>query len=424
MKIRSNIIVLIAASLLSAEVPDPLTLDFCQEQTRANYPLIKQSELLSSAADQKIRNLTSNWWPQFTINGQSSYQSDVTSIDLPPGSPITIPIPAKDSYKVTLDISNTVYDGGLTRRQKELEQTGLQVDQQNLEVELYRIRERINQVFFTALLLQENEKLLRVMSDEIKARLAVVESGVRNGVVLASNADVLRAELVKIDQQLMEIMLGRESVLEILSEYFKQPVPPQVQFAVPVSENPPELVEITRPELSLMNLQARKIDASKSLLSARLRPRAAVFGQIGYGQPGLNMLSPDFDDFYMFGVRLSWTPWNWNQTRREKQWFDLQKNIILTQKETFEQQIRILLRKDRAEIRKFEALIGKDDEIIVLRAKITGTIAAQLENGVVTATEYLTELNAETQARLNKQLHLIRLASARADYQFDSGKKD
>jgi hypothetical protein len=249
------------------------------------------------------------------------------------------------------------------------------------------------------------------MRSEMNSRLAVVESGVRNGIMLASNADVLKAELVKVDQQLLEIDLGRESVRDILGEYLKQALPPDIQFALPVFTEPEDTLTILRPELRLLDLQTSKLDANK-----------ALFGQLGYGRPGLNMLSNDFDTFSMFGARLSWTPWNWNQVRRDRQWFDLQKSIVQTQKETFEQQIRILLKKDRAEIRKFEALIQKDDEIITLRSKITHTFAAQLENGVVTATDYLAELNAETQARLNKQFNIIRLASAQAAYLYDSGR--
>ncbi|MCJ7800727.1 MAG: hypothetical protein MUP82_00020, partial [Candidatus Marinimicrobia bacterium] len=91
------------------------------------------------------------------------------------------------------------------------------------------------------------------------------------------------------------------------------------------------------------------------------------------------------------------------------------------QKETLEQNIRIFLKKDLAEINKYEALILKDDEVIALRENITSTFASQLDKGIITATDYLTELNAETQARLNKQLHIIQLAQAKANYQFDYG---
>jgi len=422
---KKQIIIPIIAftGLLSAQTPDTLTLDFCQQKARNNYPLIHQSELLQSAADLKIRNLTANWYPQLGISGQSTYQSDVTTLPFKIPT-ITIPEMDQDAYKVTLDISNTLYDGGMIRRQKILENASLRVDKQNVEVELYKLRERIDQVYFNTLLLQENEKLLGVMQTEIAARLKVVQSGVRNGVTMQSNADVLSAELIKLEQQVLEITLGKQAAFEMLAEYLGLSIAASTVLTVPVLSIAPEVLPFLRPELKLMDLQRQKLDASRSLLSAKLKPRVAIFGQLGYGRPGLNMLSNDFDNFYMLGVRLNWTPWNWHQTRNDRQWIDLQKSIVQTQKETLEQNIRILLKKDVAEIHKYETLILKDDEIIALRARITHTFSAQLENGIVTATDYLAELDAETQARLNKQLHIIQLAKAKANYQFDSGIKE
>ncbi|MBU0727944.1 TolC family protein, partial [Patescibacteria group bacterium] len=187
MKKQIIISVIAVGGLLIAQVPDTLTLEYCQYKARANYPLHQQFELIQSAAELKINNLTTNWFPQLTINGQSTYQSDVTTLPLHvPG--ITIPEIDKDIYKVTLDVSNTLYDGGLTRGQKILENASLSVDQQNIEVELYKLREHINQIYFNALLLQENENLLNILKDEIESRLKIVESSVRNGVALQSNA--------------------------------------------------------------------------------------------------------------------------------------------------------------------------------------------------------------------------------------------
>jgi hypothetical protein len=173
-----------------------------------------------------------------------------------------------------------------------------------------------------------------------------------------------------------------------------------------------------------MNLQMQKLDASRSLLTTKVLPHLVAFGQMGYGKPGLNMFSNDFNDFYIVGLRLKWTPWNWHRTRNDRKWIDLQKNIVQTQRATLEQNIRILLKKDIAEINKYKSMILKDDEIIALRKNITSTFGAQLDNGIVTATDYLVELNAETQARLNKQLHIIQLSKAKANYQFDYGIKE
>ncbi len=423
MKKHIIILVITVGGLLTAQIPDTLTLEYCQYKARANYPLHQQFELLQSAAELKINNLTTNWFPQFKINGQSTYQSDVTTLPLQvPG--IAIPDIEKDVYKVTLDISNTLYDGGLTRRHKLLENASLNVDKQNTEVELYKLRERIDQIYFNALLLQENENLMNILKSEVESRLKIVESSVRNGVALQSNANVLQAELIKIEQQLLEIFLSRQAALDMLSEYIDQPVTFATVLTIPVSNIELDDPSYLRPELKLMNLQMQKLDASRSLLAAKVLPHLAAFGQIGYGKPGINMFSNELNDFYIVGLQINWTPWNWHRTRNDRRWIDLQKNMIETQKATFKQNIRILLKKDIAEINKYKTLILKDDEIIALRQKITNTISAQFDNGIITATDYLVELNAETQARLNKQVHIIQLAKAKANYQFDSGIKE
>ena len=420
MKVRSLSLFLVLMGVSLAQPGATLTRDYCQQTARAHYPLQRNAQLLESAADLKLKNLSSQWLPQLAINGQSTYQSDVTSLPISiPG--MSIPEPDQDATKLTLDLSSTLYDGGAIRRQKQLEQAGLLADQQSLEVELYKLRERIDQLYFSALLLQENKKLLAMKSNEIKARIKVVESGVRNGVSLQSNADVLSAGLIELELQMLELDHGKQAAFDMLAEFLGQAIPAGSLLEIPAGEVTARPMDIRRPELKLLALQSAKLDASKALLKARTNPRLMAFGQLGYGKPGLNMLANDFDTFYVLGLRFSWTPWDWHQTQNERHWIGLQQNMVTVQQETLEQNIRILLKKDLSEISKYEALIHKDDEIIALRSRITQTFSSQLENGVVTATDYLAELNAETQARLNQQLHVIQLAKARSNYQFDSG---
>ncbi|PIS30395.1 MAG: hypothetical protein COT43_01950 [Candidatus Marinimicrobia bacterium CG08_land_8_20_14_0_20_45_22] len=423
MKKQAFLCTIILTGILLAQTPDTLTLDICQRKARENYPLSRQSELLESASNLKMHNLTSNWFPQLSFAGQTSYQSDVTSIDIPiPG--VTIPEIEKDTYKLTMDISNTLYDGGATRKQKRMEQAALNVDRQNVEISLYQLKERVNQIYMSALLLQENEKILRLVYNEVKSRLASVESGVRNGVLLPMNADALRAEIAKLEQQVLELSLGRESAFAVLSEYLNLPLSPLTPLAIPEIEVSQAISLENRPEIRLFDFQKEKLDIGKSLLTVRQMPKLSAFAQIGYGRPGLNMLLNEFDNFWMIGMRLSWSPWNWNQMKNDSRWFDIQKNIVLSQKETLEKNLRILLQNNRMEIQKYEALIAKDDEIIALRTNVKRSAASQLENGVITATDYLAELNAETQAKLNQQLHRIRLAGAKISYQYDSGKME
>jgi len=293
-----------------------------------------------------------------------------------------------------------------------------------MKLAIYQLKERVNQIYMSALLLQENEKILRLVYNEVKSRLASVESGVRNGVLLPMNADALRAEIAKLEQQVLELSLGRESAFAVLSEYLNLPLSPLTPLAIPEIEVSQAISLENRPEIRLFDFQKEKLDIGKSLLTVRQMPKLSAFAQIGYGRPGLNMLLNEFDNFWMIGMRLSWSPWNWNQMKNDSRWFDIQKNIVLSQKETLEKNLRILLQNNRMEIQKYEALIAKDDEIIALRTNVKRSAASQLENGVITATDYLAELNAETQAKLNQQLHRIRLAGAKISYQYDSGKME
>ncbi len=400
---------------------DTLTLDICQKKAMENYPLIKQKDLINKASEIRLFNIGKTYLPQLSLNGQATYQSAVTEIPINiPG--IKIPSLYQDQYKATFDVTEIIYDGGLTSKQKNLEKISLQSDLQSLETELYKIKDKINIIYFSIIALQENEKLLLVLKQDIKNKLKKVESGVTNGTLLESNADVLKAEIIKIDEQILELESGISSGFKMLGDYINQDIPETVVLKLPENfVNAPDYVN-TRPEIKAFELQQQKLDVSKSLLNCKLMPKVAGFGQLGYGRPGLNMLSNSFDSFYMVGAKVTWTIWDWNQSRNEKQLLDLQSQVINSQKESFNQTIKILLEKNIADIQKYKDLLVKDEEVLTLRGRIAKSAESQLENGTITATEYLTELNAEAQAKIDIETHKIQLVKAQMDYLTTKGK--
>ncbi|MDD5572059.1 MAG: TolC family protein [Bacteroidales bacterium] len=400
---------------------DSLTLNFCYDEATKNYPLIKQKELLASASELKIKNIDVNYRPQIFLNGQATYQSDVTKI--PQFIPnMKIPELSKDSYKATLDINQLIYDGNLTKRQRSLEKSSLEADQQNLDVQLYQIKNSINQIYFSILLFQSNEKILKLAKDNLQYKLVSIESGVKNGAMLESNADVIKAELLRTDQQLLELNMGEQAAIKMLGDFINKNLSDSIKLSVPNINVSPVQPENSRPEMKLFDLQIQKIQVSKDLLSSKLSPRVSAFGQAGYGRPGFNMLSNDFQPFYIIGARLNWNLWNWNQTSNEKKLMDLQSNILNTQKEAFDKNLKIAQEKDIAEIHKYEILISKDIEIINLQVKITANSFSQLINGVITATDFITVLRSELQSKLNLEAHKIQLIQARVNYLNNAGK--
>lgn len=413
------LLILCAAMRLSAQQTDTLSLPYFYEQAEKNYPITRQKDLMTEATALKIKNLDKVYLPQLYLNGQAAYQSDVTSVQIPM---IKLPSLDKDSYKATLDLSQTIWDGGITTAQKHIEQAALQADQQGIEVEIARLKDRVNQIFFSVMLYQENERLLLNAREQIQTQLKKVEAGVNGEIMLSSNADVLRAELLKNDQQLIEIRQGKQTALQMLGELCGISIAGNTtcgitDVAVDITPG-----ENTRPEMKLYDLQMVKLDASKKIAGTRMMPKISAFGQYGYGRPGLNMLSNEFNDWYMFGAKISWNVWNWNLSKNEKKIADLQKDIITTQKETFVKNVNVNARKDIGDIEKYSQLIEKDLEITALRRNITKTSAVQLENGVITATEYITELNNELQSALNLELHRIQKQMAKISYLSNTGK--
>ncbi len=398
-----------------AQTIDKVTLKDCYTNAVNNYPLKKQFDLYKAYNELQRKNLNATYLPSVDVNGQATYQSDVTQVPIHvPG--LEIPVVSKDWYKVTLDVNQVIYDGGTTGKQKKLEDINLQINEQNVEIELYKLKERVNQVYFRIILLKENKKILQVFEDEIKSKLKNVISGVKNGVLLQKDADVLQAELIKIEQQITEVEIGINAGISILNELTSLKLSDNTELILPEITVNTSLFENKRLEYKLMGLQQYRIDAIKNVVTTKNLPKLFGFGQLGYGRPGLDMLSDDFESFYIFGAKLNWNLWNWNQNKTEKKILDLQNNIITTQKETFDKNLKIELENKIAEIKRYEELLKKDAEIIDLRSRIAKTASSQLDNGVITSTDYVTELTAEARAKLSFQTHKIQLIHAKLNY--------
>ena len=335
---------------------------------------------------------------------------------------VTIPTLDKDQYKATFDVTENIYDGGLSAKQKKLEQASLQSNLQDLETQLYQLKDKVNTIYFGIIALQESKKLLLVQKEDVKNNLTQVESGVKNGAVIQSNADVLKAEIIKIDEQVIELESGITSGFNMLGDYLNTTISETSVLKLPETMTPKTDYDIARPELKSFDLQQQTLDASKSLLDCRLIPRVSGFGELGYGRPGLNMLSNSFNPYYMIGAKVTWTLWDWNETKNEKQLIDIQSQTLNTQKDLFNQEIKLLLEKNISDIQKYQDLLEKDKEIIALRKNITLSSESQMINGAITATEYLTEKNEELQAKLNLETHKIELVKAQIDYLTTKGK--
>jgi outer membrane protein TolC len=415
-------VVLFALLQSAAAQSTTLTLEQCYELARQNYPLIKQKELIALSKEFTIANAHSGNMPQVAIYGQATYQSDVTQISVDnPLFPKITPL-SKDQYKIYAEISQNLYDGGTIKRTSALQETNALISDQQVEVELYKIKDRINQIYFGILLLDQQLNQVELLKKDILSSSAKVKASIENGTAFRMNADILEAESLKTDQRAIEIKASRKAFLAMLSLFVKQDLPETTALVEPKNTDLLPTEDITRPELSLFNYQRQLARSQFELTSTRNMPRAGVFLQGGYGKPGLNMLKNEFSTYYLGGLRLTWNLSGFYNANREKQLLDVNTRLVDVQQETFTFNTKLSLRQTSSEVTKLQELIRIDEQLIALRAKIKATAQAQLDNGVISANDFLRELNAEDQVKQNQLLHKTQLVMAVYAYNTTSGR--
>lgn len=383
-----------------------IRLEECYEKARANYPLIKQKELVSKSMEYSVANVQTGYLPQLSVNGQATYQSDVTRI---PGGVSFIEPLSKDQYKIYLELSQAIYDGGVTKKNSAIQETSAQVEDQKIEVELYKIKDRIKQIYFGALLINEQQIQNELIKKDLDASLLRMESAVRNGISFRTNADILQAEILKTQQRTVELSAARKSYLDMLCMFIHENLSENTVLQKPVALITSVESTITRPEISLYNYQGQLLSAQQQLSNTRVTPRINLFAQGGYGRPGLNQLLNEFNTYYIGGIRLSWNLGGYYNAGRDRQLLNLNLQSINQQRETFVFNTNLSLRQQSNEITKLNDLLQIDEKLIDLRTKIKNTAKSQLDNGVITANDYLRELTAEDQAKQNLLVHQIQL---------------
>jgi outer membrane protein TolC len=395
---------------------DSITLSGCYRLATANAPRLRDSEVIREIESLRIRNIEKNWLPELNVNGRLSYQSDVVTLDLGDAPiPIKFPEVPHDQYGLNLDLSQTLYDGGINRRKKELERAEAEVDLQQVKVDLYGIREQVNRLFFTTLVLQENRMNLGINMDNLKKRREVLQASFENGVVLESDLQMLDVEILRVRQAILEIEAGKEACLEAMGVLCGKDSLEDAILVKPVADSMRQGAG-SRPEYRLFELQEASMNAGQELLRRKRVPVLYAFGQTGYGKPGYNMLNNKWDFYYMAGAGLRWNIWDWNQSRQEAKVLEQQKRMLGHRKVAFDRQLESLSVQEKARMEQYRETLELDRQVLELQKEITDRAATALENGTITATDYLIEHHKESQARVRLTTHQIQLMQASVNY--------
>lgn len=406
-----------------------ITLKECYELAYMSAPVSAGKDSYLGIWQIKTRILQKEWLPSLDAHGSFVYNSSVVdmsdvmgSLPVPGISDLIKPLP-HEQYKVTLEINQLIYDGGTIQKAKKLESADFRINEKQVEVDLYKLRNQVNHCYFNILLLERQHELLNNFLSVIEKRMATVTSAIENGVVLKSDADVLMAEKIKTEQQLTENAIRKESLIKVLSELTGSEIDSSVKLEMPVV--PADLSgEIMRPELQIFDLRKEQMNATMELIQSKRMPRVFGFTTLGFGNPpGSNFFRDEFAPFAIIGAGVKWNIFDWNKTADEKQIFSYQRQLIDSRKSDMEENINRLLVAKSAEIESLESLLDADIRIIELRNRISGTAESQYDNGTITATELILELNAEKQAKVNYEIHKINLVMAKVEHLNISGKE-
>jgi len=406
-----------------------ITLKECYERASAVSALAEEKASWAGIGELKDKNLTRGWLPSLDANGTILYNSSVVDLSdmlgaLPvPGIADMIkPLP-HDQYKITVDINQMIYDGGAIKSARAIEKADQNINEKQVETDLYKLRAQINGYFFNLLLLERQKDLLTNYLELVNKRISSMQSAQSSGVLLKSDIDVLSSEKIKLEQQLTENKIRNESLLKLLAGLTGIEIDPSTKLALPITDDALP-AELSRPELQMFDLRNDQITASLSLIESKRLPKAFGFATLGYGNPpGNNFFKDEFAPYYILGAGIKWNIFDWNKARNEKQIISLQKNIIDKRKQDLTDNLNRLLEAKRSEILSIETLLKTDDELISIRKRITAAAGSQFENGTITATDYLNELNSEQQALINYEIHKINLALAKVEYLNISGKE-
>lgn len=419
---RTLISLMFFTFMISWTYGQELSLDSCQSLARKNHPLLRQAGIIDEISQLRQQNIQALNLPQFDLTGRASWQSDVTKVSLGnPGFAGPKPL-SKDQYKAYLDIKQKIYDGGIAKTQAELEEEDRMVSRQQIETELYKINEIVNTLYFNALIIQENLKIVDLKKETLDANIKTVNSAVTNGVTLPNDLDQLKAEKLLTLQQETELKSSRQITLGLLEIVTGIKITEQAIFSIPAVLNIYAGNDLQRPEIKLFTMQKSKLDKSEQILKNSRKPYVYAFSQLGYGRPGLNMLNNNFADWYMIGAGLSWNLWDWHKSEHDGATLKLQQDIINTNIDNFNRSVKMSLDQEENNFQKLKTLIGTDEQLVMIKDQIAKRSAAALEYGTITSADYIRDLNGSLQAKANLETRKVQLIQSSVNYQTVKGE--
>ena len=401
------------------------SLEECQQAAEKNYPLIRQYGLIEKTTELTVDNIQKGWLPQVTASAQATYQSDVPSWPdqmetMMNGMGIHMKGLKKDQYRVGIDVSQTIYDGGAISSRKTIAREQGNVEAAQTEVSIYNVRKRVNEMYFALLLLDEQIKLNSDLQALLSGNERKLASMVKGGTAAESDWLNVKAERLNVVQQATGLASQKQMLQRMLSTFcgmeVKEAQKP-LMYATMTQEQ-----KGVRPELKALDAQINLLNAQEKALDAALKPKFGVFAQGYYGYPGMNM----FEDMMrhnwslngLIGARLTWNIGALYTRKNDKERINDQRSMINVQREVFLFNNNMEQIQQNENIERYQKLMKDDEEIIKLRSAVRKAAESKLAHGIIDENDLVREINAENAARVQQSIHEIEMLKEVYDWQF------
>ncbi|MGL4852969.1 MAG: TolC family protein [Phocaeicola sp.] len=389
-----------------------LTLESCYKKAEENYPLIKQYDLITQSREYNLANAQKGFLPQVALSAKATYQSQVIEVPIASIKPIK-----KDQYGVQLEIMQSIWDGGVIRSKKEGITSSAEAEARSVDVTIYAIRERINELFFGLLLCDAQIEQNGVLQAELARNNRLITAYIVGGVANETDLDAVKVEELKAKQNLAQLENTRRAYAEMLSLFIGEELPNHQAIRKPSIES--ILVEeIHRPELQMFQAQIESLHAKESQINAELIPKLSLFVNGGYGRPGLNMLDTEFRPYYLAGVRLVWNIGGFYTAKNSKRLIENSIGSVNNQQKLFLFTTRLEISKGKNQIEAYREQMKYDDEIIELKESIKRASEVKMAHGTLSGSDLVRNIHSEQLAKQEKIIHEIELLLALYNLKF------
>lgn len=403
---------LFAGIRLSAQV----TLEECVTLAQDNYPLIRKYDLLKQTKEVNLSDINKSWLPQINVYGQGTVQNETPSFPESLAGIIsqtgaTISGLNEWQYKVGANISQNIWDGGTSKTKRKIEHAEDAERQAAMDVQLYAIRERVEDLYFGILLMDEQIEQTRNMQALLQSNLDKLRSMQKNGTAMQSDVDMVEAQYLSTNQQLIQAESASGSYRKVLELFTGKSLAGQ-ELLKPDASIPQDL-KPDRPELRQFEAQLLANEAKNASITASTMPKIGLFAQAYYGYPGFDyfesMMNRDPSFNILAGVKVSWNIGAFYHKKNDKRKLRLASDNIIVERDIFLFNTNLKTRSQLDRIDELKAVMKENDRIVQLRENVRKAAESQLDNGIIDATALLTKLTDEKQARLNASYHEIQL---------------